>query len=328
MRVTISDLASRLSLAVLTALLFMTSSGQAYAQLRVFQMSMWTSTDDGPGPDTDIPTFYEVPNNQPDGPGIMLRAGWDYNKPISANDYNWSQVVAFLIDEPYNDFNNVGCWRPEIQAAVEERAQILATRAAELKAVAPLTRFWVNLAQPQLDWVTTGQCVREGAQPVNVNRPYIDVISVDIYYKRFSRDVKKYYDWLVTRRAKPDQQVALIPGTFYRLGVKDDQKNQAGYLQEYFDYANASNENGCNLPLGERGATGHFDGCPVWIVMGWLAQNHPEGDLVYIGERDPTSWQIANAWQTQVAIPLRGDFAHQLTPAQISSAWLPLILSK
>lgn len=73
-----------------------------------------------------------------------------------------------------------------------------------------------GLAKPQLDWVRGAQCADPALSPVNVNRAYIDVISVDIYRATFASMVRPYYDWLDTHRAKPDQQMALIPGTHYQ----------------------------------------------------------------------------------------------------------------
>jgi hypothetical protein len=306
-RITPSDLSLQLVLALLSALLFIAPSGQACTKSRSFQMALWAESDAAPGIDTDIPVFYDGAA-QPVGRSILIR--FDLNKPFSAGEYDWSRIVAVLFDEPYNDFNNVACWSASTVAAVEARAQVLAGRAAELKSISPLTRFWVNLAEPQLAWVTTRQCVDdldEDVAPVNVNKPYIDVISVDVYRKSFSSGLKRYYGWLAAHRAKPDQQLALIPGTFYRQG-KDKPTTQASHLRGYFDYANNANRK-CNLPLGTRGLTASFDGCPVWIVLGWLAHNHTEGGIEHVGERDKRSAPIAKIWQSQRALPLRPDLA-------------------
>jgi len=75
----------------------------------------------------------------------------------------------------------------------------------------------------------------------------------------------------------PDQQIALVPGVF------SAPVNQYGLLQDYFDYADQWNEV-CDLPLGSRGVTGLYDGCRIWIVAGWLADNYtdPKGTQ-YVG---------------------------------------------
>jgi hypothetical protein len=305
-------------LALLTALLFIAPSGEAYAQSRSFQMALWADTDSAPGVDTDIPMIYDPFGvGQPAGRSILIR--FDRNRPFYAGDYDWSRIAAVLFDEPYNEFRDP-CWRDA--ELVKDRIQLLAQRAAELKAVAPKTRFWVNLAPRELDLMMGGACTGIGLDPVYFNWPYIDVISVDHYNKRFNPDVKKYYDWLMLWRAKPDQQVALIPGTFYRQG-KDNPATAASYLQGYFDYANNANQN-CNLPFGSRGLTGSFDGCPVWIVMGWLSHNHWQDGVEYVGERDPRSKPIADVWQAQVALPLRPDLAHQPTLGEVLPALLSL----
>lgn len=316
-----NDLSSRLMLGLLAALIFIVApSGQTYAQTRALQATLYAEGDNAPGVDTDIPMFHDG-WPQPNGPSILIR--FDTTKPFQLGQYEWSRIVAVYFDEPYRDFVGVQCWDVRTVKAVEGLAQRLAERAAELKSVAPLTRFWVNLTHHQLDWVMTRQCVYdfdEDVVPVNVNRPYIDVISVDIYHTWFDQGVKRYYDWLDTHRAKPDQQMALVPGTFYRQG-KDNPSIQASYLYGYFDYANNANQN-CNLPLGSRGVTGYFDGCRIWMVMGWLAFNWTE----YKGLRDPTSAPIADVWKNQLALPLRPDLARQRTPGEILPAFLPVLL--
>lgn len=323
MRVTSSDLSSRLALALLTALLFIAPSGQTHAQTRAFQMALWVAREYPPGVDTDIPSFYDG-EDQPDGFSILIGFKWDL--PLFAHrPYDWARILAVEVDEPYNEFNRVRCWSTSTVAAVNARAQDLADRAAELKSISPLTRFWVNLARPQTDWSTLDPCRDDGSSPPpDVNRPYIDVISVDIYYTPFNTAIKAIYDQWVMFPAKPDQQVALIPGTFYREG-KDHPATQASYLQGYFDYANNANQN-CNRPLGSRGQTGSFDGCPVWIVMGWLSHNATEDGVEYIGERDPRSAPIADVWQAQLAVPPRSDLANQLKPAELVPTLLPLFM--
>lgn len=322
MRLTTSDLSSRLMFPLMAAWIFIAPSGQAVAQTRSFQMAMWANSDGSAGEDTDIQVFYDTVG-QPDGRSILI---WrDINKPIYASEYTWSRIVAVLFDEPYNDFNGVSCWSTPTVAAVNARAQVLADRAAELKSVAPYTRFWVNLARPQTSWFALGPCRDEGSTaPLDVNRPYIDVISVDIYHEPFNTGIRAVYDLWALLPARPDQQVALIPGTFYRLG-KDNPARQASYLQDYFDYANNANQN-CNLPYGERGVTGNFDGCRVWMVMGWLAENYSEGGTFFVGMRDPSAAPIAVAWRAQRALPLHPDLANQVHPADLIPALVTPVL--
>jgi len=305
--VTFTDLRSRFLLALPAALLLIALSGcQAIPPSRSFQMTVWAEQDKAPAVDTDIPTFYDGAP-QPAGRAILIKS--DLNKRISAGDYAWSRIDAVLFDEPYNDFNSLpnGCWPAAATASVNARIQLLGERAAEVKSVAPSTRFWVNLAKPQMDWATSSKCSDQSAAPIYVNRPYIDIISVDIYYKSFADGLQRYYRWLETHRSKPEQQLALIPGTFYREGV-DDPATPASYLRGYFDYASKANRR-CDLPLGERATTGSFDGCRVWIVLGWLAHTHSEGGISYIGVRSPTAAPITNAWRTQLDMPLRPGLA-------------------
>jgi hypothetical protein len=311
---------------LLMALLFVVPSGVTHAQSRAFQMALWGSESDSTlGLNTDIAVFHDG-DDQPKGYSVMINFLWPTPMSARTKKYDWARILAVLVDEPYNKMKETRCWSLDTAEAVNERIDVLASRAAELKAVAPLTRFWVNLAQPTLDWAMETQC-KDSPDIVipYVNSAYIDVISVDVYNTDFNSGVKKYYDFLGEHPAKPDQQRALIPGTFYRAG-KDDPAIQASYLQGYFDYANTMNQS-CNLPRGNRALTGSFDGCPVWMVMGWLAHNHSEGGLEYVGERDPRSAQIANVWRGQLAVPLRSDLANQAKPAEIISAVLPLLLA-
>jgi len=314
---------SCLVLGLLTALLCIAPNAPACARTRAFQMALWGAESDSTvGLNTDVAVFPEG-HEQPKGDSVMINFNWQ--APLSQHgDYEWSRILAVLVDEPYNDFNGVTCWTNSIAEDVRDRTRLLSDRARELKSVSPLTRFWVNYAEPQLKWMTTRQCTHDGSGPPSINNSDFDVVSVDVYRASFKRGVKKYYDWLVLRRSKPDQQVALIPGTFHIRG-KDKPAVQASYLKGYFDYANRMNRN-CNLPLGSRGQTGSFDGCPVWMVMGWLSHNHTEGGLEYVGERDPRSAAIARVWRAQVAVPLRSDLANQRQRSELAQTSLPPLL--
>lgn len=319
------DLFSQLVFALLTALFFIAPISQASAQSRSFQMALWAERDEAPGIDTDIPVFI-AGEAQPAGRSILIRS--NYYAQITPSEYQWARIVAVLVDEPYNEFNGLQgpCWSSTNVTAVNARAQLLADRAAELKSISPMTRFWLNLAKYQLDWMQGAQCSNEDLAPVNVNKPFIDVISVDIYNTAFATGVQSYYDWLSTHRARPDQQMALVPGTHFRIGSGGySAASQAALLQGYFNYANTANQY-CSLPLGGRGRTGIFDGCPVWIVLGWLAYNHSESGVTFKGERDPTSWQIADVWQGELARPVRSDLAQELRRWQLIQTNVPQFL--
>jgi hypothetical protein len=146
------------------------------------------------------------------------------------------------------------------------------------------------------------------------NQSYIDVISFDQYYDFFDSSVEPAYVWLADHRATPQQQLALIPGTFYRPG-KDDPARQAAILQGYFAYAEIENQS-CNLPLGPRGVTGSFDGCLVWMVLGWSGDNPT--DTTYVGEQDPRlATTVAAAWRAEVATTVRRGLSYELTRPQI-----------
>lgn len=319
------DFSSPLMLRLLTALLLTAACAQTSAQTRAFQMALYAETDLQPGPDTDIPMFL-AGQKQPAGRSILIRNAWD--NVISADEYYWPRIVAVLIDEPYHDFDNLptSCWTTDNVRDVNHVAETLATRAAELKAISPRTRFWVNLARPQLDWAKSGQCPSDAAlAPVNVNEPYIDVISVDIYDRPFGTSVRPYYDWLKTHRAKPEQQMALAPATHHHPNDSRATRDSiASDLDGYFNYANDANQS-CDLPLGSVWRTGIFDGCRVWMVMGWLAGDHVSTDGTFIGLRNPASEVIAEAWKAELAKPLRPDLARELAPKQLLPALSPLL---
>ena len=187
--------------------------------------------------------------------------------------------------------------------------QQLAAAANALESVAPRARFWVNFNSSEVQWMKNGQCP--------LNQPYIDVISLDDYYQPFSPELENYYNWIIQHRATPQQQIALIPGTFYGDGINDPTV-QAGYLPGYFAYANDKNQS-CNLPLGPRGVTGSFDGCLVWMVLGFAADTFTNGDTTYVGVLDPRAVPISTVWRGQVALPIRSGLAYEPAPQQIVS---------
>ncbi|HWZ63575.1 MAG TPA: hypothetical protein VNX02_11170 [Steroidobacteraceae bacterium] len=270
-------------------------------------------------------------------------------KPTPCNQngvpIDWAQVVAVEVDEPYgppyssvdSDFyDDTGqCITPPSSAIETIDAQLSATAAA-LKSVNPKIRFWVNFDATEGAWFAA--C----GNPQFFNRSYIDVISFDCYSTPFfstsstssyscssavfstssassaTYNLSESYNVLAANRATPHQQLALIPGVFYgSTGY-----NQLPYLQGYFQYANQVNQT-CNLPLGPQGVSGIYDGCPVWVVMGFLT-----GDITANGvtstygvlDGSAGSQPILAAWQAEVAL-------RPVTPnAKVIPAVLKLLL--
>ncbi len=314
--------------ALFAALLFLAHSGATDAQSasRSFQTGLYVDYSEPAltKADADIAMFGEG-QPQPPGRSIMKFKSFDYATPILAGEgYDWSRIVAVLIDEPYmyelhvafpgtNQDKNPCHDSPGPRIDVIYRTQQqLAAAASVLQSVAPWARLWVNFTYQEVDWMSESAC------SLTLNQPYIDVISLDQYYDYFDPSVKPRYDWIVAHRATPQQQLALIPGTFYRPG-QDDPGRQAGILLGYFAYAEIANQS-CNLPLGPRGVTGSFDGCPVWMVLGFAADTFVQDGTTYVGELDPRNAAlISTIWREELALPVRPGLSLELTRHQIVS---------
>lgn len=347
MRVILRKLSAGLLLTLLTAVVWVTGDNPADAQsnTRSFLMMLWNYQPTNPvtmspaihDANADIPTFWDWHAQPATGPSIWLSYPGDgypltsIGPPIIAASIDWSRIVAVEFDEPYasvdtglftsdsppwngSNYTKSNCSTPN-SATLTRIANIdadLSARAAELKALAPKARFWVNLDSAEAFWIAT--C---GGSPLVFNRSYIDVISFDAY----SVSIDLYIAPATTAvrssssspsLQRPDQQVALIPGVFSSIPAAQ----QIGFLQGYFGYANNANQT-CTLPLGSRGVTGIGDGCPVWIVMGFLPYDDPADNILGMLDTGTNAEAIAYNWQAELAFPLSPSLASQRTPAQI-----------
>jgi len=134
------------------------------------------------------------------------------------------------------------------------------------------------------------------------------------------------YQWFIDNAPIQSQQLALVPGTYCTSSCNN-------YLQAYFDYADGKNlsQDGtslnCNLSHGARGITGIYDGCRVWIVIGFLAGEDALGGTVYHGELNQAlSGPIHTAWSAKLHTPVRPELANQLTRKQVIQTMLPILL--
>ena len=317
MRVTLRAVLSRLVPILFLALCF-PQSVDVVASSRFFQMSVWTYEGNGVSWDetaalVDVPMFGEG-NEQPPGRSIMRANTWLTSTPFAVEGVprpDWSRVLAVVIDEPYTGSLPDGedgeiptnpCWDSNRQETVTAIRWNVMNAAATLHKIAPRTRVWVNFHQYEVDWMRDPIC------PQDLNDPVIDVVSLDSY-DAFVSSLRDEYDWFVS--SIPEQQIALVPGTFYEDDWSFIAKTLAKLrLKGYFDYANHLNRR-CDVGLGRVGPTGSYDGCRLWIVAGWSAtpQIGP-----YLGLLHPKVAPLSEVWSSELSKVRRVD---QRTPEAV-----------
>jgi hypothetical protein len=277
----------------------------AAAAPRNFLMALWGSNSDLPvgvreEEYTDLDWFW-IAQPQPPQPTrkAILRLDGYYLDPANLTqlltnaNYDWSKIAAVWIDEPY--LTAIGAVEHPCIPGSTSYAKMTATQAQVAAAaqtvrnLSSTTRVWVNFSENEVKWMRDKGC--------NLNRSYIDVVSVDKYQGDFFDTVEPYYYYLKTHAPTNYQQRGLVPLVARKINSNPlSAATVAGRLPAYFEYAAYENQS-CNLPLGPTGATGLFDGCPVWAVTGWPGVGYTVHD--YVGFFDPSSEPIQDAWRAQ-----------------------------
>lgn len=271
---------------------------------RPFQMSILSSTDNVYNAGVDLPTFsrnvFYNYQSQPKGSSI---AWLPPDRNLDRHNINWKHIVAVYVDEPYSTYldRRSSCDDPAIRQTVIDLMAELQAMAAALRTKAPRARFWVNFSKNDVN------LMKDPGANCALNQPYIDVISLDWYGRNFFYDILNLYEYLYHNRATPYQQLALVPGTF--TGPENHTGDNAReWLQSHFDYATLMNSV-CNLPHGPTGKTGYYDGCPVWMVAGWMGGVIPYEEKsgnkssFYYPIDHPSSIKVFETWQEQFAMP-------------------------
>ena len=276
------------------------------ADSRYFQMALFTYEFMAGGVNwldvagyVDIPMFegYTDSSHQPAGRSIMRLPTWHHDQPLASVNVDWSRVLAVVIDEPfatlvanYNDPSTIGAACTDQNRGIAAARGKLMAAAAAVHVAAPRTRFWVNYSGKEVHVMRRAIC------PLALNDSAFDVVSLDIYQADFNEAIKDHYDWFISQPER--QQIALVPATHHKIGVDSDAQ-AAAHLQGFFEYANRLNQR-CDRALGRVGRTGNYDGCPVWVVAGWLAQPvYEEASIVHHGLLNESSSEIRNAWSSQ-----------------------------
>jgi len=319
-----NKLSLKLLLALVTAFIILVPSGKAHAAPRYFQMSLWECCG-GPTPtsaQTDIRSEGDgglgegVCPPQPAAPARSIIVNLEYAYSLSTLDHcmNWSLIVAVEVDEPYNnagvDQYLTSCTpqQPALNNAIATVDTQLQARATELQARNSKARFWVNFNPTEANWMA-------GCNDTQLfNRSYFDVVSEDQYYTSFTTGtvLTSFYEQMAANPATPSQQLAFIPGVFVTTS-----QSQYGYLGGYFSNANSFNAS-CSLPLGSRGVTGIYDGCPVWIVMGWMTGTSGSDYGIF----SAGAANILTAWEAWIAYTP----TNKRTPAQFLPPIIQLML--
>jgi hypothetical protein len=312
------------------------------AQTRSFQMTLWGDPF-SPPLDADL-AFFGEGALQPNAPtrSIIYTTDWQAADPAAAwnatvasmaasgQPYDFNRILAVVVDEPYWDTVGTPDWSNPCRDARINTVQTLYQKLQALAAAVRQTpnasrvRFWINFSEPEVQWMMDSSLMNSNCPP-SLNGPFVDVISMDKYWKPFpgpcqivakqpANCVQSYYDWMLGHRASPGQQVALIPGTFVRTqnGVQIDQgQQQAALLSGFFNYANGINQT-CDFPPGNLGFTGNFDRCPVWVVAGFPGQSFMDTNYLWHGEldTDPMVQPIQQVWRAELGLVVRQPAVH------------------
>jgi hypothetical protein len=297
----VSLFGSRLAVAGVTALALSIFWGNALAQsgTRPYPMSILAATQGVSGASSDLPIFTRNAfSNYQDQPPERSIAWLPPSANLGQHNIDWAKIVAVYVDEPYGEIlkNRNSC--AGTPSPIAQMMSTLEAMATELRARAPRARFWVNFTKHEIDLILNP----DAGCPLN--QPYIDVISMDVYGVHFHPMLTDLYNDLYEHRATSSQQLALVPGTFTQGWENQSGAQGAARLSGYFAYATVMNQQ-CDLPLGSKGLTGFYDGCPVWMIAGWTGGITPldEQGYFYYPIDNPSSQLVFNAWQTQFAIP-------------------------
>jgi hypothetical protein len=250
--------------------------------------------------------WFELTKPQPLRKSIMKIDGYYLNLvafPQMLDDANldWSKIAAVWIDEPYlTEIGPVANPLCSSNAAVVLTESRVAAAAQAVRNRSSTTRVWVNFSKNEVKWMRDKGC--------NLNRSYIDVVSIDVYTHPFfdTEGAEPLYYYLKTHAPTNYQQRGLVPLVGSKFGSDPvSATTAAGWLPAYFEYAAYENLT-CNRPLGPTGATGLFDGCPVWAVLGWPGVSYTIVEHGFVGFFDLSSAPIKDAWHAQRAV-IRSD---------------------
>lgn len=316
-RITKNHLISGFLPALVTVLLLSPIGSTEAQTTRSFQMGLYVDRAPNVNATTlaplgaDIAMLGEGSNPKPNGLFIVNCHSCTGSDPFSSTDqYDWSQVAAVLVDEPYRgvdsslDVNDCASGNRGAIAIVGAELQAAASK---LKTLNPNARFWVNFTEPEGLWMVACN------QPGLFNATYINVVSYD-YYIAYFGSVGPFYALIAANPAYPGQQLALIPGTFYESGF-----DNSLYLPSFFEYANEVNQH-CNPSLTPPVYSGSYAGCLVWIVLGFPAFSFPCGSNTCNGVLNQ-SGAVTTAWDKELALPILN------TPARLAPALQQLLLS-
>ena len=319
------------------------------ATSRNFIMGAWF--DVVPGADEDIAFFYATGNPSMAGNDIQLPTGLSimdlfpfagqYTLPTSYQwtdqngqhtaPYDYNRIAAVVLDEPFWQLGNDNWANPCGDARYSSMVNVahsIQALAQAMRQKTPKTRLWINYSEPEVQWMMNPNC--NGNSMAFMNGSFIDVVSMDKYRVPFAGTsaclaaqqqgacVQPYYDWLIANRGHSGQQIAFVPGIEFKNSPSNDAQIQASYLQGFFDYA--TQKQACNLSLGNTGATGHADGCLVWIVIGFT----PHDNFPYAGEDDPGGQPIQQLWRSHVSLPSTIALTKPSTLATVLSSGIPV----
>jgi hypothetical protein len=325
------DAKFRTVLAVASGLCLAMASGNALAQTRSYQMTIYPSVY-GTSASMDIPMFTKgvfVDQVQPPGRSILWLRPNTQPAELDQMGIAWARIAAVYVDEPYykllKDDPSSAPWllKSCTPPGQQQRRTDIVNLANAVRDRAPAARFWVNFNDAEIFMIMNRGC--------SYNESYIDVISIDYYWADFDPSVRQQYEYIYTHRPTSYQQLALVvpvftggttPADSWRPKPPTQTTAQAvARLPQYLAYAAEKNQT-CNLPLGLAGATRIYDGCPVWAVAGFKGGEPPNDDTALLPIDTEASLPILNKWQEKFSVqridPTQVRRFHEIAPTLFS----------